>query len=66
MAPLAKKVTVTLPAELLRTAQRITGKGITPTILDGLLEIERREKRSALRRFKGKVQFALDLEHTRR
>ncbi len=61
-----KKVTVNLPARALEAATRITGKGITSTIIDGLHELERREKRSALRALKGKVRFALDLEETRR
>jgi hypothetical protein len=61
-----RKVTANLPANLLASATRITGKGVTPTLVEGLLEIERREKRSALRRLKGKVHFALDLAATRR
>lgn len=61
-----KKVTVTLPVEVLENARRVTGKGITPTILEGLYELERREKRSALRRLKGKVNFVLDLDNSRR
>ncbi len=66
MASGHKKVTINLPAELLKNAQRITGKGITPTILEGLEELERREKRSALRRLRGKIRFDLDLDETRR
>ena len=61
-----KKVTVNLPVRTLENATRITGKGITPTIIEGLLELERRAKRSALRGLKGKVRFELDLEETRR
>ena len=55
-----------LPGDLLDEAVRITAKGITPTIVEGLHEIQRRAKRSALRRLRGKVRFALDLEATRR
>ena len=61
-----RKITANLPAELLETATRITGKGVTLTLVEGLIEIERREKRSALLRLKGKVRFALDLSATRR
>jgi len=61
-----KKVTVNLPADALERAQEITGRGITPTIVEGLLEIGRREQRSALRRLKGKIHLDLDLERTRR
>ena len=61
-----RKVTVNLPAEVLENATRLTGKGITPTIVERLQELERRAKRSALRALKGKVRIALDLEETRR
>lgn len=62
----AKKVTVNLPADVLEKAQRITGRGITPTIIEGLRELERRAQRSALRQLRGKVRFELDLGDTRR
>jgi hypothetical protein len=61
-----KKITVNVPTETLESAIRATGKGITPTIVEGLLEIERRSKRSALRSLRGKVHFDLDLDRTRR
>jgi hypothetical protein len=61
-----RKVTVNLPAKSLENAMRITGKGLTPTLIEGLAEIERRAKRSALRGLKGKVRFELDLDETRR
>ncbi len=61
-----KKVTVNIPAATLENAMRLTGKGITPTIIEGLREIEQREKRSALRQLRGKVDFDLNLEETRR
>ena len=61
-----KKVTVNIPERVLEKATRITGLGITPTIIEGLREIERRDKRSALRALRGKVRFELDLEKTRR
>jgi hypothetical protein len=66
MARVLKKVTVNLPPELLHGACRITGKGITPTIVEGLLELDRRAKRSALRALKGKIRFELDLAETRK
>ncbi len=61
-----QKVTVNLPVTTLENATRITGKGITLTILEGLHELERRAQRSALRGLKGRVRLALDLEETRR
>jgi hypothetical protein len=61
-----RKITVNVPAEILADARRITGKGITDTIIDGLRELQRGNKRSALRRLRGKVRVELDLEETRR
>lgn len=61
-----KKVTVNIPVDTLRHATRITGRGITPTIIEGLHELERRAKRSALRKLRGKIRFELDLEASRR
>lgn len=60
------KITVTLPAETLRRARTITGRGITDTIIAGLEALERQERRSALRALKGRVRIDLDLEQTRR
>ena len=66
MASKLRKVTVNIPADALDAATRVTGKGITPTIIEGLHELERRAKRSALRALRGKVRFDLDLRETRR
>jgi hypothetical protein len=44
---------------------RITGKGLTFTLVEGLVEITRREKRSALRKLRGKIRLELDLDETR-
>lgn len=66
MSARIRKVTVNLPADLLEDAVRITAKGITPTIVEGLHELRRRDKRSALRQLRGKVRFQLDLDTTRR
>jgi hypothetical protein len=66
MADAVRKITVNLPAKTLETAMRITGKGVTPTLVEGLQEIEKRAKRSALRGLRGKVRFELVLDETRR
>ena len=60
------KITVTLPAEILRRARTITGRGVTQTVIAGLEALDRQERRSALRALKGRVRIALDLEQTRR
>lgn len=66
MAEPSRKVTVSLPAKTLENAMRITGKGLTPTLIEGLIEIEKRARRTALRGLKGKIRFELALEDTRR
>ena len=66
MAESAKKVTVNIPVDLLNNARKLTGSGITDTILEGLREIEKRHKRNSLIRLRGKVKFDLDLEKTRK
>jgi len=66
MSKAVRKVTVNLPEKPLAAAMRITGKGLTPTLVEGLVEIEKRAKRSALRGLRGKVRFELVLGDTRR
>ena len=62
----AKKITINVPTDVLERAIAVTGKGITDTVVEGLIELRRRDMRSALRRLKGKVHFELDLRETRR
>jgi hypothetical protein len=61
-----RKITVNVPDETLENATRLTGKKVTPTIIEGLQEIQFRAKRSALRALRGRVRFELDLTSTRR
>jgi hypothetical protein len=66
MSEAVRKVTVNLPAKALDAAMRVTGKGLTPTLVEALGELERRAKRSALRGLRGKIRFELDLRESRR
>lgn len=66
MADALKKVTVTLPADVLARARKITGQGITETITQGLRALEGQRDRTALRALRGRVRLQLDLEKTRR
>ena len=61
----ARKVTVVLPAELLRRAQKSTGKGITPTIRRGLELVAAARAYQQLRQFRGRVKFSVDLDSLR-
>lgn len=65
MEPL-RKVTANIPRDVLDQAQRLTGKGITLTLVEGLKALDRNARRSALRQLRGKVRFELDLQRTRR
>lgn len=66
MAEPVKKVTVNLPTQLLARARENTGLGITETIVRGLEELDRQQKRSALRALRGAIRVELDLDKTRR
>ncbi len=66
MGERTRKITVSVPVRILENAVKVTGKGVTLTIIEGLSELDRRAKRSALRALRGKVRFELDLEDTRR
>jgi len=61
-----RKITANVPADALARAQRLTGKGLTATLVEALAALERESKRTALRRLRGRVSFDLDLEKTRR
>lgn len=65
MKPNTRKITINVPEEILKMATQVTGRGITETIIEGLQELEKREKRTALRDLRGKVKFLVDLEATR-
>ncbi len=62
----ARKVTANIPEDILENALRLTGKGITLTLVEGLKALDRDARLSALRRLRGKVEFNLDLARTRR
>jgi len=61
-----KKVTVMLAADLLARATSATGKGITPTIREGLEAVALSRSYAALRRLRGKVKFSMTAAELRR
>lgn len=61
----AKKITVQIPEELLKKAQKATGLGITPTIKQGLELVAAGRAYNKLRQLRGKVKFSVDLEALR-
>ncbi len=60
-----KKVTVEVPADLLRRAQKSTGEGITGTIRKGLELVAASRSYEELRRLRGRVTFSIDLKKLR-
>lgn len=61
-----QKITAHLPKDLLRRAQRATGKGITDTLREGLELLSAREAGRRLRALRGKVKFSVGLVELRR
>jgi len=61
-----RKITANLPRESLARAQKLTGKGVTATLVLALASLDREARRADLTRLRGKVAFDLDLEKTRR
>lgn len=61
----AKKVTVDVPEDLLRRAQKTTGQGITATIRTGLQLVAATGAYEALRRLRGPVRFSIDWRELR-
>jgi hypothetical protein len=64
--PATRKVTIEVPAELLRRARRSTGQGITATVRRGLELVAARSAYEELRRLRGAVHLSIDLEALRR
>jgi hypothetical protein len=60
-----KKVTVELPEDLLRRAQKATGEGITGTIRTGLQLVAATGAYEALRRLRARVRFSVDWRELR-
>lgn len=60
-----RKITIQLPADLVRKAQRSTGEGVTATIRRGLELVAAGRAQEELRRLRGKVAFSIDWKKLR-
>ncbi len=60
-----KRVTVNLPADLLKEAEEATGQGITGTILQGLRLIKVRRAYTKALKLRGKLDLRVDIETSR-
>jgi hypothetical protein len=54
----ARKITVEVPPELLKKAQRASGAGVTQTVRAGLEIVAASQAYARLRQLKGKVRFS--------
>ena len=60
-----KKITVEVPADLLKKAQKATGEGVTETVRVGLEKIARSEAYKRLLALEGKVHLTYDIDELR-
>lgn len=60
-----QKITLRVPEELLRRAQKSTGQGITETVRQGLRLLAARDAYRELRDLRGKVKVDVDVETLR-
>ena len=63
--PRARRITANLPEDLLRDAMRVTGEGITETIISGLSLIRRTRAYDRAMRLRGKVRLTTDRNESR-
>jgi hypothetical protein len=61
----ARKITLEVPEDLLRRAQKSTGEGITATIRRGLELVASTRAYDEVRRLRGRVKLSVDLRRLR-
>ena len=60
-----RKITLNVPEELLESAQRSTGQGVTETIRQGLRLVAAGETFRRVAQLRGAVKFTVDLKRLR-
>jgi hypothetical protein len=60
-----RRITANLPEGLLRSAQEVTGKGITETLVEGLELVRRRRAGQKLKALRGRLALDVDLDVSR-
>jgi hypothetical protein len=58
----ARKITIEVPEDLLKKAQRASGSGVTQTVRAGLQLMAASEAYARLLQFRGKVRFSRSVE----
>jgi hypothetical protein len=60
-----QKITVMLPQDLVEQATKVSGKGLTPTIREGLEKVLAAEAYQQIRRLRGKVKLSINVDELR-
>jgi hypothetical protein len=60
-----RRITVSIPDALLRDAMRVTGKGITETLVEGLRLVRRTRAYEKARVMRGRMRIDVDLRLSR-
>ncbi len=60
-----KKITVEVPVDLLRRAQKVSGAGVTETVRQGLEKVVKSDAYRQLLALRGKVKFTESIESIR-
>jgi len=60
-----RRVTANLPVKLVDDACKVTGKGITETLVAGLERVQRSAAAAKARALKGKLHLTIDIETSR-
>ena len=61
----ARKITANIPEKLLQEAQKVTGQGITETLIAGLRFLRRQLAYQEFQNLKGNLNLDIDLDVTR-
>ena len=61
----AKRITANLPEELLEEAMKVTGKGITDTLIEALRQVRRARAYEKARALRGRINLKIDLKESR-
>ncbi|MCW5888993.1 MAG: hypothetical protein KIT14_00420 [bacterium] len=65
MAAGAKRITANLPEDLLAEAMKVTRKGITETLVEGLRLVRQARGAAKAMALRGKIRLDVDLEASR-
>ena len=64
--PNTRKITLEIPHDLLRKAQKSTGEGVTATVRRGLELLAASTAYEELRKLRGRVKFSIKLRELRK